>query len=68
MKVKAVKIEALSALYYLTEGKLYEVLYCFNRKSGDLVLDIIDDVGDMISVLVSDDSSCAHGVKWEIVE
>ncbi len=68
MKVKAIKIEDSSALDYLTEGKLYEVVYCSNRKFGDLVLDIIDDLGEMISILVSDGPSCAHGVKWEIVE
>ena len=67
MKVKAVKIEVLSAFYYLTEDKVYDVLYSFTRKSGDLALDIVDDLGEVITVLVSDKSSCAHGVKWEIV-
>lgn len=67
MKVKATKVMALSALKYVTEGKMYDSVCCFKTDRG-LILDIIDDEGDRISVLVSDTRDCAHGVKWEVVE
>lgn len=67
MKVKATEVTALSALKYVTEGKVYDVVCCFKQDTGP-ILDIIDDEGDRISVLVSDTRNCDHGVKWEIVE
>ena len=66
MKVKATEVKSLSALNYVTVGKLYDVVRCFEHDRG-LILDVIDDEGDEISVLVSDTINCAHGVKWEVV-
>lgn len=64
MKVKATKVMVLSALKYVTEGKMYDV----QDPTADGLGWVVDDVGDSIFIDFSDDGECAHGVKWEIVE
>lgn len=65
MKVKATKVTVLSALEYVTEGKVYDV-YSPSCTSG--LGWVKDDVGDDILIDFSDEGECYHGVKWEIVE
>lgn len=67
MKVKAVKILALSALGYITEGMEYDVSMLFEKPYGNLAT-IVDDEGDIITIMLSSTKQCSHGVKWEIVE
>lgn len=64
MKVKANKVTVLSALEYVTEGKVYDV----QDPTADGRGWVVDDVGYSIFIDFSDDGECAHGVKWEIVE
>lgn len=63
MKVKATKVTVLSALEYITEGKVYDVQVCYGGVGW-----IVDDVGDSILINFRGYEECAHGVKWEIVE
>lgn len=67
MKVKAVKILWLSALDYVTEGKVYDV---DNPTTTGLGYIVADD-GDYIGIHFSnsgDGYDGFHGVKWEAVE
>lgn len=65
MKVKATKVMALSALKYVTEGKVYDV---YNPSYTSGIGWVVDDVGDSILIDFSDEGECCHGVKWEIIE
>ena len=67
MKVKALKVMAPMTLNYITEGKEYNVIREHEVPFKHLV-DIIDDQGDSITIVVSDTQVCAHMVDWEVVQ
>lgn len=65
LRVKAAKVTWLSALEYVTEGKVYDVRNPTTTGFGFIVA---DDGCDIFIDFGNDRGDGFFGVKWEIVE
>ena len=66
--MKAIVTANTKGMNYFTVGRVYNVSPAYPEDGEDnLLFDVVDDEGDLVSIIISDSIRCNHGFKWEIL-